>query len=99
MLLIFVGRVSADDTLFYNPGRRRRRQTSLDDFVPIFFDELANITDTQRLLCEGNQQCIFDLAVTGDMDFAMHTLDHQKEANETKDVLSMFVQACACYTR
>ena len=84
------GRVGADESLFYKPGRRRRQTTPDVDFVPIFFDELMNVTDQVSTLCEGNRQCIFDLAVTGDTDFAMNTLDHEKEANETKQTLSMF---------
>lgn len=47
-----------------------------------------NVTEAQRMVCEDNQQCLFDLAVTGDMNFALNTLDHQKDANTTIEVLS-----------
>ena len=63
------------------------------DFVPLFFDELTNVTDAQRMVCEDNQQCLFDLAVTGDMAFAMNTLNHQKDANATKDVLGLSISS------
>ena len=61
------------------------------DFIPLFFDELTNVTDAQKMVCEDNQQCLFDLAVTGDMAFAMNTLNHQKDANATKDVLGLSI--------
>lgn len=86
--ICFVGRVPADDSLFFS-GRRRRRQAGQPDvnFVPIFFDELTNVTDALRTTCENNHQCLFDLAVTGDMVFAQNTLNHQKVANATREVL------------
>ena len=43
------------------------------------------------MVCEDNQQCLFDLAVTGDMAFALNTLNHQKDANTTKEVLGLFI--------
>ena len=61
------------------------------DFIPIFFDELTNVTETQKMVCEDNQQCLFDLAVTGDMTFALNTLNHQKDANATKEVLGLSI--------
>lgn len=87
---IVLGRVPADESLFFRPGRRRR-QTPDVDFIPLFFDELMNVTDAQRVACEDNHQCLFDLAVTGDMAFAMNTLVSQKERNATEAVLSMLI--------
>lgn len=39
--------------------------------------------------CEGNEQCLFDLAVTNDMEFAENTLNHEKNASATKEELGM----------
>ena len=61
------------------------------DFIPIFFDELTNVTEAHKMVCEDNQQCLFDLAVTGDMVFALNTLNHQKDANATKEVLGLSI--------
>ena len=89
----FPGQVSQEESLFFYPGfqGRRKRQTYDEfqnlDFVPIFRDEL-NFTDDQEQACEGNAECLFDLAVTGDMEFANNTLNQDKFGNETKEVLS-----------
>ena len=92
MVIGFIGRVSAEESLFFRPGRRRRQSGQPDvDFIPLFFDELTNVTDAQKMVCEDNQQCLFDLAVTGDMAFALNTLNHQKDANATKEVLGLSV--------
>ena len=55
-----------------------------EEFVPIFFDQL-NFTEAQIRQCEGDTQCLFDFAVTGEEDFAMETLASNKLAQETKD--------------
>lgn len=75
--------------MFFYPGRRKR-QTYEDfqnlDFVPTFFDEVT-FTEDQKAACEDHLQCLFDLAVTGDMDFANNTLKEDRVANETKETL------------
>ena len=58
-----------------------------EEFIPIFFNQL-NFTDHQIMLCEGNNQCLFDFAVTGEEEFAMETLASNKKAQETRDILS-----------
>lgn len=65
---------------------RRKRQTST--ISPVFFSQL-NFTDSQTEFCEGNPQCLFDLAVSGDMNAANGTLYHEKESNATISILSM----------
>ena len=40
------------------------------------------------MICEDNLQCLFDLAVTDEMEFAMNTLEQEKIANTTTEVLS-----------
>ena len=61
-----------------------------EEYVPIFFDEL-NFTDAQVMLCHGDQQCLFDFAVTGEEEFAMETLTSNNLAEETKDTISKFI--------
>ena len=56
--------------------------------MPIFFDEL-NFTSEQVVICEDNLQCLFDLAVTGDMEIASNTLQFEKVTNATKQSFSM----------
>lgn len=75
-----------NDASFFRP-RRRRRQAEEREFVPLFFDDL-NVTDAVEMECEGNPQCILDLIATGEMEFAMTTLNHEKETNLTEDTIS-----------
>lgn len=90
-----IGQVTEFESLFYYPGesQRKKRQAggTYDDFqninfVPIFTDEL-NFTDEQRVVCEDNLQCLFDLAITEETEFAMTTLEQEKIANATTDTL------------
>ena len=86
-----LGQVREDESLFFYPGGRRKRQTYEDfqnlQFEPIYLDELT-FTDNQKMACGDHLQCLFDLAVTGDMEFANNTLNEDKVANETKEMLS-----------
>lgn len=97
MWFLFTGQATEAESLFYYAGNRRKRQVggTYEDFqnlnfVPIFLDEL-NFTDNQRMICENNLQCLFDLAVTGEMEFAMNTLEQEKVANTTVQILSKLV--------
>lgn len=78
--------------MFFNNGRKKRQEpgTDPDDFVPIFFFEL-NPTEEQVAMCGGNENCVFDLVVTNDTEFAERTLNEEKEANETIDLFGMFL--------
>ena len=87
------GKVSEEESFFYYAGQGRKRQAggTYEDFqnlnfVPIFSDEL-NFTEEQRVLCEDNLQCLFDLAVTEETTFAMETLEQEKIANTTTKTL------------
>ena len=80
----------ADNSL----NRKRQAEGSYEDFqdlnfIPVFLDEL-NFTDGQRVICENNPQCLFDLAVTEEEDFAMNTLEQEKIANTSMEILSTF---------
>mgnify|MGYP000474685049 CR=1 FL=1 len=39
------------------------------------------------MICGDNIQCLFDLNVTGETDFAMETLDHGQETEDTRDTI------------
>ena len=79
-----------DNQLLYSPpsNRRRRQSDQNDTFMPIFFEDL-NFTTEQRMICEDNPQCLFDLVVTGELEIAMNTLQLEKEANATKESFGM----------
>lgn len=88
-----LGQVTPEESFFYyNTGvrGRRKRQTYEDhqnlQFVPLFLDELT-FTDDQKMACEDHPECLFDLAITGDMEFANNTLNEDKFANATQEVL------------
>ena len=87
-----IGRISEEESLFFydNPEGRKKRQTYEDfqniEFVPIFLDEL-NFTADQIAVCEGSAPCLFDLAVTADMEFAGNTKETEKAANTTINIL------------
>ena len=89
MLTFYVsGRVSEADRMFFTDSEDRRKRQALNEFEPIFFSDL-NYTDDQILVCEGNAQCLFDLAITNDTEIGMQTLEEEKEANATIDLLGM----------
>ena len=69
--------------MFFFQEDRKKRQASAD-FRPVFFDQLVASND-QIGFCEGNEQCVFDLVVTNDTEFAKRTVNEQKEANDTID--------------
>ena len=81
--ILYVGRINPDESMFFVQEKRKKRQTS-NDFMPVFFDQLV-LSDEQIGFCEGNEQCVFDLVVTNDTEFAERTLNEQKEANDTID--------------
>ena len=78
-------KITQGQTLFaYGSISRRKRQT--DDGC-VSFDSCGdvtippttiadvNVTDDQRDMCDNDDTCLFDLAVTGDEDLAMKTLE------------------------
>lgn len=77
--------MDTNDDSFFRPSRRKRQAEQ--GIMPIFFDEL-NITEEAEMVCEGNPQCIFDLLLTGDMDVAMNTLEHEKQTNLSMETIS-----------
>lgn len=89
---VLLGNASREESLFCDHPvcfkARRKRQADGVDFVPIFFDEL-DFTNDQITTCDGNAQCLFDLVVTNDVEFARKTKEAQETANATIAVLSM----------
>ena len=84
---LVIGRISNSDTnLLYRSSIGKRQTIQNNTFMPVFFDEL-NFTAEQRMICEDNPQCLFDLVVTGELEIAMNTLQFEKEANATKEIL------------
>ena len=65
---------------------RRKRQTQ-DAYMAVYFEQL-NFTEMQRIICEDNKECLYDLVQTGEIGVALETLNQQKETNETRAVLS-----------
>ena len=83
-----IGRISNFDTnLLHRSSNIGKRQTTQNNtFIPVFFEEL-NFTAEQRMICEDNPPCLFDLVVTGELEIAMNSLQVEKEANATKEIL------------
>ena len=79
---------SSDVRLLYptsSAGERRKRQSDENaTYVPVFFEEL-NFTDEQRMICDNNPQCLFDLAVTDDTEIALNTLEIERDVNTTRE--------------
>lgn len=81
-----------EESLFYYGRRKRQTGENFEDFqnssfVPIFSDEL-NFTDAQRTICDNNARCLFDFAVTGEIELALDTLQDEKNANISIEALS-----------
>ncbi len=81
---MYIGSVNNEDNLFFDNNRGKRQA---EDFEPRYLEDLE-ITEAQRMTCENNDECIYDLVITGDNTVALTTLNDQKEENETYSVLS-----------
>ena len=83
-----IGILSEDDVNLFRPTPEGKRKRQVDQpLPPIFFEDL-NITDEVRMACEGNPACMFDLTITGNMEVAMETLNHDEEGNMTIATIS-----------
>ena len=47
-------------------------------------------------MCGDDEACLFDFAVTEDMDLAIDNLEQQRETNETVEVASKFIHRINC---
>ena len=79
-----LGVVTADESLFRVPAQstQLRRQT----YTPIFIEDLT-FTDEQREVCNNDEQCLYDFAVTGERSVAMDTLDAAEELERVQALL------------
>ena len=78
----------------------RKRQIEGPDFVCTSFDncgdhnfvgvtlEELNFTQEQRDMCNNDDSCLFDLAVTGDEEFANTTLEASEENTKVQELIS-----------
>ena len=56
------------------------------NFVGVTFEELS-FTEEQMAMCNNDETCLYDLALTGDMGFAQDTLDASEENMEVQQVI------------
>ena len=85
---LFSGVVTDKDPKFFtSPPSRRKRQNSMP-LVPPSLDELA-ITDEMIELCNNITACLYDLAVTGNIDVAEQTRDFTENTTAHEEQLSM----------
>ena len=89
------GAVTDEENLFLPMTDRRRKRQNPDTFVPILFENL-NFTEEQIKLCEGNEECLFDLAVTDEKQIAAVALEEQKTVNTTKEQLGKPLPPTVC---
>ena len=84
-------------TLFtYNPGENTRTYANVS-FVPIFLDEPINFaTDALRvaaeLTCQGDVNCLFDIASTGDVSVGDSTKQVAVQIESESQALSKSVE-------
>ena len=76
--LSFAGQLSDNTTLFtYKPGESTSTFSNAS-FVPMFLDEPINFTSNTlrtaaELACQGDVNCLFDIASTGDVSVGEST--------------------------
>lgn len=82
-----------------NFDRKRRQVDDLDfectsfdncgdhSFVGVTFEDL-NFTEAQMAMCNNDETCLFDLAVTGDEGFANTTLESSEEDMRIQEAIS-----------
>ena len=97
-------RITQTRTMFTyggNFGRKRRQVldeslefecTSFDNcgnhsFVGVSFEDLT-FTEEQMDMCNNDETCLFDFAVTGDEEFAMTTLENSEEDARVQEIIS-----------
>ena len=57
------------------------------NFVGVAFENLT-FTEEQRAMCNNDESCLYDLAVTGDEEFANTTLEASEENTRVQDIIS-----------
>ncbi|KAH9509835.1 hypothetical protein Btru_045371 [Bulinus truncatus] len=75
--------VSSSSTIFTYEAGESHKDYHHPEFVPLFLDEVdKNILNAAIEFCGAeNLPCVYDLAATGDLNFARHTKDTKKETD------------------
>ncbi len=83
-MLYFLDLVSQAQSFFRgNIGRKKRQAPGRR--APTF--EELTFTDEQRALCNNERTCLYDLAVTGDMEVATTTLRASEESDRVQSLI------------
>ena len=67
------------------------------NFVGVTFEDLT-FTDEQRAMCNNDETCLFDLAVTGDEEIAVATLEASEENQMVQGIISMVICIMLMYS-
>ena len=60
------------------------------NFVGVTLEDLT-FTEEQRVMCNNDDTCLYDLAVTGEEEFATVTLEASEENTRVQDVISNYI--------
>ena len=85
---LFSGVVTDEDPKFFNSTLNRNRRQNSMPLVPPSLDELT-ITAQMIEFCNNITACLYDLAVTGNMDVAEQTRDFTENTTAHEEQLSM----------
>lgn len=61
---------------------------NLQNFQPVFIDELSEPTNATKALCGDDKKCQFDLSVTGKESIALETKMFGSKFEETRSTLT-----------
>ena len=98
---LFIGQLTDNITLFtYNPGENTSTFSNAS-FVPIFLDEPIDFGSDElrtaaELACQGDVNCLFDIASTGDVSVGASTkevsvqIESESQALGEKLIFSLF---------
>ena len=65
------------------------------NFVGVTFEQL-NFTQEEMEMCNFDESCLFDLAVTGDEEFANTTLEASEENAKVQELISKIFKILIC---
>lgn len=93
-LLFLSGQVSNSTTLFHYKAGESIASFINDSFVPMFVDDITFVNNSLKQQaaerCQGDQRCVFDVAVTRNLDVGENTRQINSQlVNETK-ILSKY---------
>lgn len=92
IIILFADLILQSQSLFVTgiaSGRKKRQDSnsnsSITDPAPLF--EELNFTDAQREICNNIMACLYDLAVTGDLEVA----NISRETSENTTILQALI--------